>query len=359
MSRIKSPFRFFVFLALLSSSFGVNAQFDHEPTLPNLEGQELRDALVDNFKTGTVLTYAQARDTFMRNMDAVNGQLECVYTGFTVTLSPNGDPTTEAFDQGINTEHTYPRSKGAAEGSNAYSDMHHLFPTKVNANSDRGSLIFIESPDNSTDRWYLDGDVRNSKPTSNIDAYSEWKSNEGFEPREKHKGDVARAYFYFYTMYRSQADNAAPNFFELQRETMCDWHFQDPVDEKEWNRNEMIATYQDDKRNPFILDCRLARLYCDDIEGYCTSVNTNEQSQKQIHSVPNPTRSYVHLNKPNGQPVTVDIINLMGVTVDAYTYGQDATEVILEVVDLPHGIYVVAMKDIDDNVIAVSKFIKI
>jgi len=359
MRRSRISLYFLVTITLLTSAFGVNAQFDHEPTLPNLNGEELRDALVSNFKTNTVLTYAQARDTFMRNMDAVDGKLECVYTGFTVTLTPNGDPTTEAFDQGINTEHTYPRSKGAAEGSNAYSDMHHLFPTKVNANSDRGSLIFIESPDNSTDRWYLNNDVRTSKPTSNIDAYSEWKSNEGFEPREQHKGDVARAYFYFYTMYKSQADNAAPNFFELQRETMCDWHFQDPVDEKEWNRNQMIATYQDDKPNPFILDCRLARLYCADIEGYCTSVATEDQVQKTVQSVPNPTRSFVHINKPDGQPVKVDIINLMGMQVNAYTYGQDANEVILEVMDLPNGIYLVSMKDTDGRVIAVSKFIKI
>lgn len=335
------------------------AQFGHESVFPDLTGDELKTALVDNYRTNTVLSYSDARDTFMRNIDAVNNVLECVYTGYKITLDPNEDPTTDAFSQGINTEHTYPRSKGALEGTNAYSDMHHLFPTRERANSDRGSLILAEVPDNQTDKWYFDDDITTNIPSQNIDLYSELLTNNSFEPREKHKGDVARAYFYFYTMYQSQADNEAPNFFELQRETMCNWHFQDPVDEKEWNRNIKIAPYQDDKKNPFILDCRLARLYCSDIAEECKTVNTKDLSFSRLVSSPNPTMDKVYFDDADHLFHTYYIVNSSGQLVDSGNTIDIQSGIAIDVGHLVRGFYVIQLKDADGFVKATSKFIKL
>lgn len=340
-------------------SCSLSAQFAHEPVYPALQGNTLKQALVNDYKTNTVLTYSQARDTFMKNMDAVNNVLECVYSGYQVTLNPNEDPTTDAFAKGINTEHTYPRSKGAQEGTNAYSDMHHLFPTKENVNSARGSLPFTEIIDTQTDKWFLEDNVRNTIPTSNIDGYAELKENEGFEPREQHKGDVARAYFYFYTMYQNQADNAAPNFFESQRETLCDWHFQDAVDEKEWNRNLMIASYQDDKVNPFILDCRLARLYCGDIEGYCISVSTNSTSVESIESYPNPVSDRLVVINSGNRYSRFQISTANGQIVQSGFTQLHTDELIIDVSTLMKGFYIIAFSDDKDRTQAISRFIKI
>lgn len=336
-----------------------HAQFDHESVFPELTGDDLKEALVDNYKTSFVLTYSEARDTFMRNIDAVDNVLECVYTGFKVTLDPSLDPTIDAFSQGINTEHTYPRSKGALEGTNAYSDMHHLFPTRERANSDRASLILTEVPDNQTDKWYLDDDIITNIPSQNIELYSELLTNVGFEPREQHKGDVARAYFYFYTMYQSQADNEAPNFFELQREGMCNWHFQDPVDEKEWNRNNKIASYQDDKKNPFILDCRLARLYCSDIEIGCTSVKTNDIYIKSLLATPNPTLDKLYFDDVEGSFLTYSIMNLSGNLVDSGNTIDIQSGVAINVGQLNRGFYIIQLIDADGFISATSKFVKI
>jgi hypothetical protein len=44
-------------------------------------------------------------------------------------------------------------------------------------------------------------------PTSNIDEYSE-DTNSQFEPREDHKGNLARAAFYFYTMHANESFDA-------------------------------------------------------------------------------------------------------------------------------------------------------
>ena len=57
--------------------------------------------------------------------------------------------------------------------------------------------------------------------------------------------------FYFYTMYQVEADD---NFFEEQKEVLKTWHEQDSVNSDEIFRTLQIATYQQNKPNPFILD---------------------------------------------------------------------------------------------------------
>jgi hypothetical protein len=69
------------------------------------------------------------------------------------------------------------------------------------------------------------------------------------------KGDVARAAFYFVTTYPNRADFT---FFDEQKETLLDWHEQDPVDATEMRRNLIQAGYQDNVVNPFVLDSTLA-----------------------------------------------------------------------------------------------------
>lgn len=250
----------------------VFGQFDKEDVFPDLEGTELIQAVIETYKATSVLDYGEARDLLYGDIDLVNDTLSCVYTGLQVYINPNEDPSTAAFAQNINTEHTFPRSKGAQEFTFGYSDMHHLFPSRVDVNTARGVLPFSEINDNVTDRWYREDMTRTSKPSSNIDEFSEYKQNIAFEPREDHKGNVARAYFYFYTMYKFEADLADPNYFESQRETLCDWHFADPVDEIEWNRSKNIAAEQGNE-NPFVLDCSLVRIYCDDIAAACITVS--------------------------------------------------------------------------------------
>ena len=284
-------------LFCLSLLISANGQFDNTPVLPGVTGQDLIDGLVTNYKPTTVLTYAMARDSMFANVYSENDSLSCVYTGHTIYLDPSLDPTTAAFmngnDNGINTEHSWPQGLGAGDGD-PRSNIYHLFPTRIDVNGDRANSPFAEIPDNETDEWYYLGNSQSSiPPAATIDLYSERKGSQ-FEPREDHKGDVARAMFYFYTMYKAEADNADPNFFELQRETLCSWHLLDPVDEKEWNRNIKIATYQSNRSNPFILDCTIVeRCYCADQEPVCMPTSSvDEESASSFFSLaqntPNP-----------------------------------------------------------------------
>jgi len=264
----------------------------HQPVFPGLNGQDLEIAVQNEFTPSTVLDYGMARDTLYKLIDSRNDIIYGVYTDMAIYLPPGEDPTEFLFmngsSNGINTEHSWPRSKGAREG-NANSDMHHLFPTRTPVNADRGSLPFGESDDDQTRKWYYQRATENDIPIDR-DLYSELGLGV-FEPREASKGNIARACFYFYTIYREEALDADPQFFEVQREALCQWHLDDPVDEEEWERSSEIAFYQDGKNNPFILDCTLAhRMYCSDFEQCQPVVHTNELiSVNTIQIYPNPS----------------------------------------------------------------------
>ena len=311
------------------------AQYDREELFPNLQGDALRDALIADFRPVSTLSYGEARDLLFGDIDTVNDTLTCVYTGYKIYISPDLDPTTTAFDQGINTEHTFPKSKGADDFTLGYSDMHHLFATRVGANSARGSLPLNEINDVNTDEWFYLNNTFSSIPTSNIEKYSEYQENVAFEPREDHKGNVARAYFYFYTMYKSQADIADPTFFSSQVEDMCDWHNADPVDKAEWVRSKNIAAEQGNE-NPFILDCAVARLYCDNVATSCLTVSTEEAT----FTTPTLLQD-AGLVKISGIKSTSDlyVINTMGqILHQSMAISED---IIVDTSPLPTGLYFV------------------
>ena len=72
-----------------------------------LTGQPILDYVVNNYKTSTTLGYNTARDTLYEIIDLQEGnQLSCVYSGYTITLDTFQDPSTDAYNQGINCEHS-------------------------------------------------------------------------------------------------------------------------------------------------------------------------------------------------------------------------------------------------------------
>ena len=212
--------------------------------------EELINFLRANYKTSTTLGYTAARDTMYLRIDRIDGQVKGIYTNYAVDLPDTGvDPSTHLYENGMNCEHVWPQS--LYEGDEPIkSDMHALRPCKDNVNSSRGNKPFGENSDSQTDTWFWMNQSQSSIPTSNIDEYSE-SETAYFEPREDRKGDIARTMFYFYTMYSEVADGA---FFEGQKEVLKTWHELDSADEEEIMRTWQIASYQQNKPNPFILD---------------------------------------------------------------------------------------------------------
>ncbi|MEC4813755.1 MAG: endonuclease [Scytonema sp. PMC 1069.18] len=228
--------------------------------LPELSNSALTQELAKEYTPSQSLNYDRARDQMFGTIDNREGIVTDIYASYSIRITGNGDPSQEAYRLGLNTEHTWPQSKGANRG-NPRSDLHHLFPSRIDVNSDRGNKPFDDIVDTSTERWYLDDTVFTTIPRNDIDEFSE-SAFSRFEPREEVKGDVARAVFYFYTIYRDQADAVDPNYFQRQRQTLCQWNQQDPPDTIEIERSHAIAQYQGNE-NPFVLDATLAeRAYC-------------------------------------------------------------------------------------------------
>lgn len=232
---------------------------------PGLSGSALRAAIRADYTPDQTLGYNVARDALYQYEQDTDGELCGVYTRFCVVLTPGADPSTDAFNKGINAEHNWPQSYGASSEP-ARSNMHNLYPSRIEANADRGNHPFGEVPDADADRWYRGAQVLTAAPATGREAWSELDQQSPapgfagrFEPRHDHKGDAARSAFYFATIYASEVASAGGDaFFDAMKQDLVDWHVADPTSAEEHARSEWIATRQG-KPNPFLLDSTLAR----------------------------------------------------------------------------------------------------
>ena len=263
-----SPLRLAASLAVLVAALvpAASAQAPAQTVLfPGLEGQPLLDAVRAQYRPPAVLGYDVARDSLFAREQRLTGSLTCVYTGFSVVLTPGADPSTDAFARGINTEHTFPQSMGASVEPSK-SDLHHLFPVKDNVNSVRNNHPYAEIPDDQTDGWYRFAASQSTVPGAFLEQWSEIDNahpnplfRARFEPREDHAGNAARATFYFRAIYPERVAAAGSDeFFEVQRATLLQWAREDAVDAPERARSAYIASKQGTE-NPFVLDSTLAR----------------------------------------------------------------------------------------------------
>lgn len=346
MNRINIPL---VVLLFISSS--VLAQYDHQDVLTGQTGSTLQSNLVTAYKPTSLASYADARDNMFRFIFKQNDSITCAYTGLTRYLSNVGDPSDNMFDNAstvsINTEHVYPQSKTVNEAGK--SDLHHLLPTRAIANTARSSNPFGDIDNNDVDKWYINALTLTSPPPALEEhLYSKVDNNTRFEPREENKGNVARAMFYYYTMYQSEANAADPNFFNNQKAILCQWHVDDPVDSLEWLRTTRIAFFQQNKENPFVLDCTLPQR-C----GYCSNVCTPPNSISKIEDMglttlehfPNPAQDQmnIHYQINQDQDVVLEVYNNLGQLVQNFAYPHQAAGeywTTINTQNLSNGLYV-------------------
>ncbi|MBU8896519.1 endonuclease I [Corallococcus sp. H22C18031201] len=200
-----------------------------DPRYDGLKDQALIRALHDAVSKHKDLGYNQARKVIFTELDNHDGKVKCVYTGREVTTKKIPSSSD------MNVEHTWPQSKGATGAAKA--DLHHLFPTDSKANSIRGNYPF--------------GIVKDVKWSQNGAKFG--KDAQGrtvFEPPDEHKGNVARALFYFSTVY---SKHIPPEDEAILKQ----WNKADAVDAAEVSRNDAIEKYQQN-RNPFVDDSTLA-----------------------------------------------------------------------------------------------------
>ncbi|AUC83996.1 hypothetical protein CW731_01225 [Polaribacter sp. ALD11] len=161
-------------------------------------------------------------------------------TARTRSVNKNGGGSTD-----WNREHTYAKSLGTPNlgTSGPGADAHHLRPSDVGYNSNRGSLKFADGNGNSG------------------------RVSGGWYPGDEWKGDVARMMMYMYIRY---GDRCKPNGVgngdtsstpDKMIDLFLEWNAEDPVSDFERQRNRYHVSsdnYAQGNRNPFIDNAYLA-----------------------------------------------------------------------------------------------------
>ena len=199
-----------------------------------------------------------------------------MYGGFQFGFQSGGKGYSNEGDC-YNREHSIPKSWWGKTEDERYCDIVHLLPTDGYVNNRRSNFAFGEVS-SSTYSWNFperkDGNNVFCQ-TAGVSKLGTAKAINGisypggsssvFEPDDQYKGDFARIYYYFATRYgpkgkiATQGDGARmfsndPNNFYMTaygKALMNKWHVQDPVSQKEIDRNDGVQATQKN-RNPYV-----------------------------------------------------------------------------------------------------------
>lgn len=154
-----------------------------------------------------------------------------------------------------NREHSFPKS-WFDDQSPMYSDAFHIYPTDGKVNGQRSNYPYGECANGNSLSSSSKGKPLGRLGNSTFSGYS----GTVFEPDDQYKGDFARSYFYMAAAYNSRIDewnsaqlagNSYPCFSSWSVNLLMKWHREDPVSQKETDRNEVVYKWQGN-RNPFI-----------------------------------------------------------------------------------------------------------
>jgi endonuclease I len=312
-----------------------------------LVGQPFRNWVKQNFYDGKIdpLGYSEARNKMYSYIENFNDTVECVYSGYKKYVQ-NGSGITNPAP--INAEHIVPQSL-FDEAEPARGDIHNLYPTYDLWNNKRGNLPFAEIDDNDTDEWFFNTTGTSSTPAIGVrDNYSELQTGTSWEPRENRKGDVARAIFYFFTMYPSydMRDVGDVN-------TFCDWHKNDPVDSREITRNELVFAFQDNY-NPYYLNQHWAN-YAYGCEVEVPSGTTVLLKENQISIFPNPIVNKLNVSITDWQdfPLSAEIYDMQGKVV--MTFSIDSPQLSIELKEMATANYLLFLKNSASEFVGTKK----
>ena len=183
------------------------------------------------------------------DVNPVNSAEVLLVYGFSasgITARTRGINDNSGDDGDWNREHTYPKSLGnpnlGSTGPGA--DAHHLRPSDVQYNGQRGNKKFANGSGNS-------GDVSG-----------------GWYPGDEWKGDIARMMMYMYIRYgevqclpTNVGIGSSANTPDAMIDLFLEWNAEDPVSDFERQRNtyhDSNQTYAQGNRNPFIDNAYLA-----------------------------------------------------------------------------------------------------
>ena len=282
------------------------------------QGDELRVALQTIIGNHTVVSYDALRYLYEYSdtENAAGSKMIDIYStcGFAYTTSF----CSGSCGGGYNREHSVPKS-WFNEGTPMYSDAFHLYPTSCYVNSYRGNYALGETATGTKCTTSGMTQALGKRGDSSFEGFS----GVVYEPDDEYKGDLARSYFYMATRYADicggwgNAFNATAANAGLSKYSIAlflKWHRQDPVSQKEKDRNEAVYARQKN-RNPFIDYPDLAEYIWGDNKGqawYKNNTAIDQLDQSWISVFPNPATDFIAINAKDVTVLTYQLLDLSG-----------------------------------------------
>lgn len=306
----------------------------------DLTGDELKTALHDIIKNHDEPSYNDLRDFILKESDEDPdnpNNVILLYSGISRPKSMFGGNSGD-----WNREHVWAKSHGDfGNDPPSGTDAHHIRPTDVQVNALRGNLDF---------------DMGGSPVTG---APGCFKDSDSFEPRDEVKGDVARMIFYMDVRYEGgsgeldltvvDAVNTAPAPEHGKLSVLLEWHQQDPPDDFERNRNDVVYSYQDN-RNPFIDHPEFVA----EIWGNPSSITLAGKLYMQCY--PNPVNNHLFLDYQGSSSYTYSLMSIDGRNILEGQAQPDHTSI--NTTSVEKGLYLLLVKDENNTIVKQFKILK-
>ena len=338
-----------ILLLFISLSFAlmVTAQpTNYYNSANGLTGNQLKMALHNIIKGHTSISYAQIWSAFWSTDNKGNGVVWDMYSDrpggtppYTYYLSQDqcGSGGYSVEGDCYNREHSWPQS-WFNEQTTPRTDLHHIFPVDGYVNGKRSNNPY--------------GEVRSASWTSRNGSKLGSCKTTGytgtvFEPLDEYKGDLARALMYMSVRYYTEDTNWGSSDMTNKSEILpwainmlLRWHEQDPVSQKEIDRNNAIYEDYQHNRNPFIDHPEYARKIWDPN----WSVEEPE-SALPVYLFPNPIKAgqTLHLSGNNNSFDTAAFCDLCGRTLFKATGNAVGDFAFTLPSDLARGCYIVKL----------------
>lgn len=350
--------KLFSFVIALSFALMVSAQApsNYYNSANGLTGNQLKSALHNIIKGHTTISYAQLWNAFWSTDNKGNGIVWDMYSD-----NPHGTPpyvyhlgedqcgNYTAEGSCYNREHSWPQS-WFNDQTTPRTDLHHIFPTDGYVNGRRSNYAYGEV--GSASWTSRNGSKLGTCKTPGF-------SGTTFEPIDEYKGDLARALMYmsvrYYTEDGSWGSSDMTTKSELKPwaiQLLLKWNEQDPVSQKEIDRNNVIYNDYQRNRNPFVDHPEYARMIWD------PTWNTVDEDNTSVYLFPNPIDrgQVLHLSGNAHQFDAVAICDLCGRTMFKATGSAVGDFTVTIPSDFNRGCYIVKMMR-NGNVVKYEKLL--
>lgn len=247
-------------LAFILTMLASTAVYAAEPTnyyksCEGKSGKSLLSALQDVVGPHKNVGYDGLWDVYKDSDVDGNGKLWDMYSTKRWSTTSERCGNYKKVGDCVNREHSFPKS-WFSEGQPMKSDAFHVYPTDGKVNGQRSNYPYGECANGTTLASNNGVQALGKLGTSTFPGYS----GKVFEPVDEYKGDLARTYFYMAAAYMDKiggwssdmlAGNSYPAYKEWAVNLLLKWHRQDPVSDKETDRNDAVYRHQNN-RNPFI-----------------------------------------------------------------------------------------------------------